>query len=156
MEQNQHITKPKFLIKASGPQRKVAIIIFIAGLLISLALILAAWDFIDLGRYLYPCGFQMRHKLPCPTCGVTASTLLFFRGHFIRSFYIQPAGAVICILFVITVFLSFITAVFGVYFGFLKSLWKRLKVGYIVLAAILVLLAGWAVTLARALAVRAS
>jgi len=51
-----------------------------------------------------------------------------------------------------TAFLAFIIAVFGVYFGFLERFFTEVKIKHIVLALVIIIAAGWAVTLARALA----
>jgi hypothetical protein len=95
---------------------------------------------------------KMRFGIPCPTCGFTTATLAFFRGDIFGAFYIQPAGAFLCVALIITVFLAFITGVFGVYFPFLSALAKRLKLWQIIAAVIVILAGAWAVTLARALA----
>jgi len=46
------------------------------------------------------CGFYERTGYPCPTCGMTTSFAHMVRGHIIKSFTVQPAGAlgaVICV-----------------------------------------------------------
>ena len=83
---------------------------------------------------------------------MTTSALTFVQGRIIRSFYIQPAAALLCCILVVMGFLAFFIAVFGVYFNFLKRFFSEIKIKYIVLALILIIAAGWAVTLARALA----
>ena len=47
-------------------------------------------------------------------------------------------------------FLAFLASVFGVYPGFVKRLFTEVKIKYISLALIIIIAAGWAVTLARA------
>lgn len=147
MSETHNLTKSKLFIKAARPQRLISAWICVSFGAICVVLVLAAFDKIPLSSLFLPCGFKMRTGLPCPTCGFTTATLAFFKGHIFEAFYIQPAGAILCVLVVLAVFLSFICAVFGVYFAFLKSL--RLK--FIVITAILVIAGGWAVTLARAL-----
>ena len=49
-------------------------------------------------------------------------------------------------------FLAFLTTVFGVYFRFTERFFNDVKIRHIILAVIVILAAGWAVTLARALA----
>jgi hypothetical protein len=115
---------------------------------------LAATDKFDIERWLYPCGFKQRYGLPCPSCGMTTSTLAFARGSILESFYIQPAGALICSVLLITAFFAFLIAVFGLYFCFLRRLYAEVKLRYVVAALIIVVAAGWLVTLARALATR--
>ncbi|WP_146682706.1 DUF2752 domain-containing protein [Limihaloglobus sulfuriphilus] len=38
------------------------------------------------------CGFKRKYNLPCPFCGMTRSFSFFFRGRFISSLTVQPAG----------------------------------------------------------------
>lgn len=49
------------------------------------------------GRWFGPCGFQQRHGLPCPTCGITTATLAFARGKIYQAFKSQPAAAIMCL-----------------------------------------------------------
>jgi hypothetical protein len=151
MAENQQSGKKKLLEKAARNSRIIAAWILLIGLAVCIFLVLAATGKINITRYLGVCGMQVRYGLPCPTCGFTTAALAFFRGDILDAFYIQPAGALLCLAVVITVFLAFITAVFGVYFPFLKDLAGRLKLWKIVLTVILILAAGWAVTLSRAL-----
>ena len=105
-----------------------------------------------MGRWLGYCGFKQRHGLPCPTCGMTTATLAFAQGRIFEAFYIQPACGFLCCVMILTAILAFIIAVFGVYFCFIERFFKEVKVRYIILALIIIVAAGWAVTLARALA----
>ena len=68
------------------------------------------------------------------------------------SFYVQPAGGLICGTLAIMLFFAFFTAVFGIYFRFLGSLLAEIKIKYVFLIFIIVILGGWAVTFARAVA----
>lgn len=154
MTGNQQPTERKFMLKATRSGRIIAAWILIIGLGICALLVLAAMGTVDLSRYLGLCGMKMRYGLPCPTCGVTTAVLAFFRGDIFGAFYIQPAGALLCVAIAITVFLAFITAVFGVYFAFLKGLAGRIKAWQVVVAVIVILGSAWAVTLSRALAQR--
>jgi len=151
MPDNQDLTETRLFIKATRAQRLISAWIFIVFFAICVVLWLASNDKFSLSSLLLPCGFKMRTGLPCPTCGYTTATIAFFRGDILRAFYIQPAGAILCVLVVLTVFLSFIIAVFGVYSSFLKSILQRLKLKFFVIGAILVILGGWAVAIARAL-----
>jgi hypothetical protein len=151
MAENQQPTRQKFLEKATRNGRVIAVWLFLAGLAIIIFLILAGNGVIDISKYMLPCGMKVRYGLPCPTCGFTTAALAFFSGDVLGAFYIQPAGALLCLALIITVFLAFITAVFGVYFSFLKTLAGRFKPWQIVLVVIVILLAAWAVTLSRAL-----
>ena len=107
---------------------------------------------IDMGRWLGYCGFKQRYGLPCPTCGMTTATLAFAQGKIFEAFYVQPAGALLCSVLVVIALLAFVIAVFGVYFRFLERFFREVKVKYIILTLIVIIAAGWAVTLARALA----
>jgi hypothetical protein len=106
----------------------------------------------DFGLLFGPCGMKQRTGLPCPTCGMTTCVLAFARGEVLTAFYVQPAGALLCSLLIGAVFFAFLTAVLGVYFHFFDRLWAELKVRYVVAGLLVILTAGWAVTLARALA----
>jgi hypothetical protein len=75
----------------------------------------------------------------------------FAQGKIFESFYIQPAAALLCCLLTVSAFLAFFIAVFGVYFGFLNRFFTKVKIKYIILALIIIIAGGWAVTLARAL-----
>ncbi|UCG57851.1 MAG: DUF2752 domain-containing protein [Phycisphaerales bacterium] len=115
---------------------------------------LAAAGKIDIGRWLAPCGFKQRYGLPCVTCGMTTTALAFSQGRIFDAFYIQPAGALLCCLMVAIAVICFPLAVFGVGMRFVRRFFEQVKTRHIVLALIVVLAAGWAVTLARALAAR--
>ena len=56
-----------------------------------------------------------------------------------------------CCVLVVVALLALFTAVFGVYFNFVKHFFAEVKIKYIILAVIVIIAAGWAVTLARAL-----
>ncbi len=116
---------------------------------------LMATGIIDPERLLDPCGFKQRYGLPCPTCGMTHSVLAFARGGVFESFYIQPAAALMCCIAIIAAFLALLIAVFGLYSRFLDSLFSEMKIRYVIVILIVVIAAGWAVTLARALALAA-
>lgn len=88
---------------------------------------------------------------------MTTSVFKFVRGEIFGhngAFYTQPAAALLCSVMVVAAFLAFLIAVFGVYFGFLKRFFAEVKIRHIILALIIIIAAGWAVTLARALASR--
>lgn len=83
---------------------------------------------------------------------MTTSALTFVQGKIFESFYIQPTAALLCCIMVVVAFLAFLIAVFGVYFVFLRRFFTEVKIKHIILALIVIIAAGWAVTLARALA----
>jgi len=97
------------------------------------------------------CGFKQAHGLPCPGCGMTTSAMAFVRGEIFQSFYIQPAAAVFCCVFVIAGVLSLLAGVFGVKLPFLrKPIGTVAK--YVLIFTAVVIIGGWAVTLSRAMA----
>jgi len=160
MQASQQLNKPppRFLVedksggcRASLHQRIAATVVFLVVAVSFAAAWLAATGKFDLERWLGPCGFKQRTGLPCPTCGMTTSVLTFSRGKIFESFYIQPAGGLLCCVLVIIAFLALFTAVFGVYFRFVKRFFTEVKLRHIILALIVIIAAGWAVTLARAL-----
>lgn len=109
---------------------------------------------IDIGRWVNPCGFKQEYDLPCPTCGLTTSVLAFAQGKIFEAFYIQPAAALLCCIAAVSAFLAFLIAVLGVYFRFLERFFTEVKIRHIIFALIVIFAAGWAVTLARALAAK--
>ena len=131
-----------------------AVIIFLAVVGFFGFFALAGHYNIDLWRWLGYCGFKQKHGLPCPTCGMTTATLAFSKGNISEAFYIQPACALLCCLLVFFALLAFVTAVFGKHFRFIERFFYEVKVRYIILALIIIIAAGWAVTLARALAAK--
>jgi hypothetical protein len=83
---------------------------------------------------------------------MTTATLAFAQGKIFEALYIQPAAGLLLCIMVFIAFLAFFTSVFGVYFRFIKRFFKEIKVRYIILALLIIIAAGWAVTLARAFA----
>jgi len=154
MPASQQLNKPKFFCRASFHQRLTAGLVLLAVAALFGLFRLAAADRIDMGRWLGPCGFKQRYALPCPTCGMTTSALAFVRGKIFESFYIQPAGALMCCVLVVVAFFAFFIAVFGAYFNFLRRFFAEVKIKHIILALIVVVAAGWLVTLTRALAAK--
>jgi hypothetical protein len=141
---------PKTFSRASARRRLTAAVVFFAIVGSFAALWLVAHYKITL--YPFACGFKQRYGLPCPTCGMTHAVLAFAQGEIIRSFYTQPAAAFFCLVAIAAAFFAFLTAVFGIYSPALERHLVSLKVRYIVAVVLLILFAGWAVTLARALA----
>ena len=154
MELDKQINQKKIFRKASSGQRFRALMILLAILVFFGFLWLAAMDKINVGKLLGPCGFQQEYKLPCPTCGMTTSASAFAKGQIGQAFYIQPAGGLLFSILVITAFLALLIAVFGVYFRFLDRVFCEVKIKHVILVLIVVIAAGWIVTLARALAAR--
>ena len=152
MQTSQQLNKPKFFSRASFRQRVTATVVFLVVAVLFGLTWLAATGRFDIDWWLGPCGLKQKYGLPCPTCGMTTSVLAFSQGKVFEAFYIQPTAALLCCVLVIVAFLAFFIAVFGVYFGFIKRFFAEVKIKHIILALIVIVAAGWAVTLARALA----
>jgi len=154
MQTSQQLNKPKIFSRATNQQRITAAVLFL-GIVATFGIsALAANHKIDISWLLRPCGFKQRFDLPCPTCGMTTSLLAFSQGKIFEAFYIQPAAALLCCVLVVSALLALFTAVFGVYFEFLNRFFTKVKIKYVILALLVIIAAGWAVTLARALAAK--
>jgi len=154
MQASQQLNKSKFFYRASSGRRMVAAIVCLGIICFFAAFAVAGHYKVDMGRWLGYCGFRQRTGLPCPTCGMTTATLAFAQGRILEAFYIQPACGLLCSLLVIVAILAFIIAVFGIYFRFIERFFKEVKLRYMILALIIIIAAGWAVTLARAVAAK--
>jgi hypothetical protein len=154
MQTSQQVNKMKIFSPASSRQRLIAVIISLAVVGFFVFFTLAGHYKIDMGRWLGYCGFKQKHGLPCPTCGMTTATLAFSQGKISEAFNTQPACTLLCCVLVLIAFLAFVTAVFGKHFRFIERFLSEVKVRYIILALIIIIAAGWAVTLAQALASR--
>jgi hypothetical protein len=154
MQTSQQLSEPKFIRRASSRQRLRAGIVFLVVAVIFGLLALAAAGKININRWLTPCGLKQRYNLPCPTCGMTTSALAFVQGKIIEAFYIQPASAILCCVMVVAAVLAFFVAVFGVYFHFLERFFAEVKIRHIILILLIIMAAGWAVTLAQTLAAK--
>ncbi|MCX5632739.1 MAG: DUF2752 domain-containing protein [Phycisphaerae bacterium] len=97
------------------------------------------------------CAFERNFGLPCPTCGWTRAINAFMDGKIIKAFYVQPGAAAFCLILAWTAFFSLLSAASGVNFSFLPPV-RLWQLKHILLTIITILAAGWAVTLARALA----
>ena len=139
----------KLLSYASARRRLVAAGVFLA-IAGGFAVFWVAGHY-NIKLYPFACGFKQRYGLPCPTCGFTTAAEAFAHGHIIDSFYIQPAAAVFCCIVVIIAIFAFLQAVFGVYFPVLESRLISVKLWYVITAFLIIIAAGWAVTLTRAL-----
>ena len=155
MQPSQQVKKVKTVRRASPRQRAIAALISLAvfGSLVLFGL--AGYCQVDIGRWLGYCGFKQRYGLPCPTCGWTTAVLAFTQGKVWQAFYIQPAAAFLCSFIVVVAFTCFLVAVFGIYSSFFDRLFSVVKIRYIIVALVVIIAAGWAVTLARALAANA-
>ncbi len=153
MKSSSHSNIGKIPAKVTIYQRIVCFSVFavIAGFFVFLWV--SSRGDVDLERLFGICGFQQRHGLPCPGCGITTSSLYFVSGHFIKAFYIQPAGAVMCVAVAGIGLLCLCRAIFGS-----RVLPAGVSVSsavkYVLLSAAIIFACGWAVTLARAFAAR--
>lgn len=154
MESEKQINQKKFFRKTMSNERFRAAMIFLAILAFFGVARLAAMEKVNIGKLVGPCGFQQRYHLPCPTCGMTTSAIAFAKGQIKQAFYVQPAGGLLYSILVITAFLALLIAVFGVYFRVLDRIFYEVRIKHIILALIVIVAAGWLVTLARALAAR--
>jgi len=85
---------------------------------------------------------------------MTTAILAFSRGDILEAFYAQPAGALFCSAAVLSAFFALLVAVLPLGLTYVGRSLAQVKARYIVLIVIVVVAAGWAVTLARALAMR--
>jgi len=152
MQERQQDSRTKATRRASRRERTVAVVIAcgIFGLFASLWLLQRVG--FDFGLIFPPCGLRMRTGLTCPTCGMTTAVLAFARGQILTAFYLQPAAGLLCSLLIVAAFFTFLIAVSGVYFSFLDRLFAEVRIIHVVVGLLVILAAGWAVTLARALA----
>jgi uncharacterized protein (DUF2062 family) len=152
MQLNQQPNRRKVLRHASSRQRVAAAIVVLVVTAFFAFFWLAAHYKLDLSWWLGYCGFKQRTGLPCPTCGMTTSVLAFSQGRIWTAFHTQPAAAFLCCVIAVAAILALLVAVFAVYFRFLERFFAEVKAKHIILALIVIVVAGWAVTLARALA----
>jgi hypothetical protein len=145
----------RWLRRASAGERKIGALIATGVIAVFAGLYLLQWLHVDFAMLFGQCGMMQRTGLPCPTCWMTRSVLAFARGDVIGSFYMQPAAAFLCSFLVIGAFFALLTAAFGIYFTVLDRLFSEIKVRHWVIGLLIILAAGWAVTMARALAARA-
>jgi len=137
--------------QASARQRKIAALVALSVFALFASLWLLQRLHFDFGLMFGPCGMKQRTGLPCPTCGMTTSVLAFTRGDLLTAFYAQPAGGFLCTLLVVGAFFAFLTSVFGVYFSAFDRLFAEVGIGHWIVGLLIILAAGWAVTMARAL-----
>lgn len=139
------------LQKTTAKSRIWAIAVLVCLLGVFVFFYLGTKDIINMNLMFGPCGFKQSYGLPCPTCGMITSTSAFVSGKFISAFYIQPAGFVLNLVLTIITALSFFTAITGREFVIVRRFIDQLKIGYLIAALLIIIAAGWAVLLARAL-----
>jgi hypothetical protein len=133
-------------------QRIAAGAVFVAVVAVFGVLLSGARGWIDMSRLFGICGFKQVYGLPCAGCYMTTAAMVFAQGRIGESFYIQPAGALFCCVLVVVAIVALLISVFGVKFRFLHEplTWRKIK--YFIVSVLIIMAAGWAVTLARALA----
>ena len=152
MQASQQFIKSKSLLRATPKQRVVAAAVCIAVVAFFSVFFIAGRYKVDMGFFMGRCGLKQNTGLPCPTCGMTTAMLAFSQGKIRQAFYIQPAAGFLCSVLVFAAILSFFISVFGIYFRFVQRFFTEVKLRYILLALLIIILSGWAVTFARALA----
>ncbi|MBN1815749.1 MAG: DUF2752 domain-containing protein [Sedimentisphaerales bacterium] len=122
------------------------------GVVLSMFIVLhmAATGRIDMTDWFGICGFKQKYGLPCAGCYWTTSAMLYARGRILSAFVAQPAAAFFCTVLLITAFFALLIAIWGVNFRFLHPPLRTWLIQYGIAIAVIVILAGWAVTLARA------
>ena len=97
------------------------------------------------------CGFKQRFGLPCPGCGWTHAAEMFVTGHFLQAFSTQPAAGFFCVVFSLTAIFALHCAVFGINSRLLQRIFSSKGGSVLLVAACVVILAGWLVNLIRAI-----
>jgi hypothetical protein len=151
----QQTNAGRWLRRATAGERKIAALTAAGVIGVFGTLYLLQCLHFDFSLVLGQCGMKQRTGLPCPTCGMTTSVLAFARGDLGKAFYVQPAGGFLCSVLAIGAFFALLTALSGVYFKALDRLFTGIKVRHWVIGLLIILAAGWAVTMARALAAQA-
>lgn len=135
--------------KLSPQTRFVAGVIFFVILLGFYLLRASSKGDIDLSYWFGVCGFKQRFNLPCLGCGWTHAAQLFVTGHFLQAFRTQPAAAFFCFLLLLTSIFALLSAVFGINSGILQRIFRSKGVSVLLIAACIIVLAGWMVNLIR-------
>ena len=149
MDSSQHSNSIKKIRKATQNERIFAGIVLVLILGSAVVLFLPGRGVIDLGMVFGVCGFKQRYDMPCPGCYMTHSAEAFVQGRIIESFRLQPAAAVFCVGFAVTAVFSLLISVFGINFWFLSGERLTRLVKWIIISAVLLIIAGWGVTLLR-------
>ncbi len=143
-------SQPTNWIHLNRRQRGIALAWFATIMGCGLILLLLQKMGFDFGHVLGPCGLKQRTGYTCPTCGMTTATLAFARGQWLLAWQIQPAAGFFCILLLLIALSGLWLAATGLLPRKLAQFYRELKWRYVLLCAGIIILAGWAVTLARA------
>lgn len=142
--------KTKWFVKSSRQDRfTFLVVVVIIGLIFGIFYLIKQ-GFMNLGPA-GGCAFERNYGLPCPTCGMTRAISAFMEGKIIKAFYVQPAAVAICAGLIWIAFFSLLSVCLGVNFSFLPPV-RIWQLKHILPATFIILAAGWAVTIARALA----
>lgn len=106
-------------------------------------------EYLDLSYWFGVCGFKQRFGLPCPGCGWTHAAQMFVTGHFLQAFTVQPAAAFFCVVLSLAAIFSLHSALFGINSRFLQRIFSSKGGCILLVAACVVILAGWLVNLIR-------
>lgn len=151
MPNSQYTNSINLRSKCSFSQRIVALLV-LGGLTVGGGILwLAASGYIDLKFWLGVCGFKQRFGLPCPGCGWTHSAQAFLTGHPVKAFVIQPAAAFFCVAAILVWIFALLIVVFGIDFCILRRWIRAVGIKTLIFCAVAVVLAGWLVTLVRAI-----
>ena len=132
-----------------NPTKNERILALLTAFLISGAAVLAfliASGVINPVKLFGICGFEQRHNLPCPFCGMTRSVGMFVTGNINGSFRMQPAAAIMCIAVTFILVYSLARAL-GCQLNAIRNMAKRINFMVAAAAIILILLMGWAVSI---------
>lgn len=152
LDVRQQTNPRRWMRRASARQRRIAGLLALGVFALFGSLWLLQRVGFDFGVLFPPCGVKQRWGLTCPACGMTTSVLAFARGDLVAAFYVQPAAAFLNSLLVVGGFFAFLISVFGVYSSALDRLFAEIRIRHVVVGLLIILAAGWAVTMARAIA----
>jgi hypothetical protein len=151
MDSIQQSNSTKKFVRLTFNERLWALAVFFI-ILLGFGLVYSSTrGWVDMSRLFGVCGFKQRCGLPCPGCHMTHSAQAFVQGRIGESFYIQPAGAVFCIGFAVAGIFALLMGIIGVKCMILDRFFVSQLLKYILVAVVIVVLGGWAVTLSRAL-----
>jgi hypothetical protein len=137
--------------KLSPTTRFVGAVVFFVIVVAFYLLRVSSKGDIDLSYLFGVCGFKQRFGLPCPGCGWTHAAEMFAAGHLLQAFTIQPAAAFFCVVLSLVAIFALHSAVFGIDSRLLKRIFSPKGGGILLVAACVVIFAGWLVTLIRAI-----
>ncbi len=90
--------------------------------------------------FLKPCGFLHSTGYPCPTCFMTRSFSYMMHGHILRSFLIQPFGALLCLSVIYLGYGSVRVLITGKPW---RPIWSGISRKWIIIGLIIAFLGAW-------------